>query len=394
MSNFLNDDILYHILQHSMESNPDEPLTHRARREALYNYALVSRMWSRTAQSLLFQHLFLQIRTAMLAFLEVVDHKTERGRRLASYVRVATIKLSRAKESSDPPLLPMIHPRHLPALLAHLPSLHELRLRVGEVPFREEELNSMRKLSSIRILKLSMAGPSWADPSFMQSYEISKVVGLWSSLQSLVLEVPLENLASLPPPSFALREFHDLTAFRHDSLVIVQWILKHSVGMLEHCTLSASWFASDLRTALSEHFGTIRSLTLDKVQWDEELCDALCSFANLTELRIIKSIYLMGPMFPGNLPNTLQHLTFVVPAYKETILPHGIIDFRNTIPTQLKTYTTIYRGINGVSQKYEHTPSIAWATGYEQACRFMGVDVRVLSPGALFPGGEPGFTNN
>src|SRR5258706_3120251 len=197
MSSLLNDDILYHILQHSMESSPNDPLTHRAQREALYNYALVSRMWSWTAQSLLFQHLFLQIRTAMLAFLAVVDHKSERGRRLASYVRVATIKLSRAKESDDPPLLPMIHPRHLPALLAHLPSLHELRLRVGEVPFGEEELNSLRRLSSIRILKLSMAVP--AGPPFIQPHEMSKVVDLWSSLQSLVLEVPFDNPASLTP---------------------------------------------------------------------------------------------------------------------------------------------------------------------------------------------------
>lgn len=387
MSGFLNDDILYHILQDSMESSLNEPLTHRAQREALYNYALVSRMWSQTAQSLLFRHLFLQIRTAMLAFLEVVDHKTERGRRLASYVRVATIKLSRAKESSDPPLLPMIHPRHLPALLAHLPSLHELRLKVGEVPFGEEELNSMRRLSSIRILKLSMAGPP-----FMQSYEMSmKVVGLWGSLQSLVLDIPFENLASLPPPPFALREFHDLTAFRQDPSGTAQWILKHSAGMLEHCTLNATWFAPDLRTALSAHFGTIRSLTLDKVQWDEELCNIFCSFTNLSELRIVKFIYLMGPQFPGNLPNTLQHLTFAVPTYKETMWPHRTIDFKNTIPTQLKTYTTIYRRSDGTSEKYEHASFIAWVTGYEQACRYMGVDVRAVILRASFSGGKLGF---
>src|SRR5258706_14470335 len=286
----------------------------------------------------------------------------------------------------------MINHRHVPALFAHLPSLHDLRLRVGEVPFGEEELTSLRRLSSIRILKLSMAVP--AGPPFIQPHEMSKVVDLWSSLQSLVLEVPFDNPASLPPPSFALREFHDLTAFRHDSLVTAQWMLKRSVGMLEHCTLSASWFASDLRTALSEHLGTVRSLTLEKVQWDEGLCDVLSSLANLTELRIIKSIYLMGPQFPGNLPNTLQHLTFVVPAYKETLLRHRIIDFKNTIPTQLKTYTTIYRGTNGINQTNEHAPSIAWATGYEQACRFMGVDVRVVIPCASFPGGEQGFSSH
>ena len=388
MSGYLNYDVLYHILQGSMESNPNEPLTHRAQREALYNYALVSRMWSQTAQSLLFRHLFLQIRTAMLAFLEVVDHKTERGRRLASYVRVATIKLSRAKESFDPPLLPMIHPRHLPALLAHLPSLHELRLKVGEVPFKEEELNSMRRLSSIRILKLSMAG--------LQSHEmLSKVFGLWSSLQSLVLDIPVENLASLPPPSFALREFHDLTAFTHsrqDPPGTAQWILKRSVGMLEHCTLNATWFAPDLRTALSAHFGTIRSLTLDQVRWDEELSNVFCSFANLTELRIVKFIYPIGPRFPGNLPNTLQHLTFAAPTNKKTIWPHRIIDFNNTIPTQLKTYTTIYRRSDGTSEIYDDASFIAWVTGYEQACRYMGVDVRAIILRASFSGGKLGFS--
>jgi len=384
MSRFLNDDILYHILQHAMESSPNEPLkplTHRAQREALYKYALVSRMWSRIAQSLLFRHVFLQIRTAMLAFLEVVDHKTERGRRLASYVRVATIKLSRAREFHDPPLLPMIHPRHLPALLAHLPSLHELRLRVGEMPFGEDELNSMRRLSSIRSLKLSTAYPSPAP-----SYEILKVVCLWSGLQSLDLEVPPDEPAGLPPPTFALREFHG-TAFRP---VLAQWILKHSVGTLEHCALSAIFSAHDLRTSLSEHFGTVRSLTLGRVLWDEEVCDALCRFANLTELRIVHSIFLVGPRFPGNLPNTLQHLTLVAPAYNET---HRNIDFKNTIPTQLKTYTTIYRKTS-TDWRNEDAFFTTWATGYEQACRAMGVDVKLVFLPASFPRGELGLSSH
>jgi hypothetical protein len=385
MSHLLNDDILYHILQQSMESSPNEPLTHRAQREALYKYALVSRMWSRIAQSLLFRHLFLQIRTATLAFLEVIDHKTERGRRLASYVRVATIKLSRAKESSDPPSLPMIHPRHLPALLAHLPSLHELRLGVGEMAFEGVELDAMRRLSSIRILKLSMTGRSVMPPD-----EISKVVGLWSGLQSLVLEVPFENPADLglPPPSFALREFHDLTSL---SPVTVQWILKHSVGMLEHCTLNTVWHALDLRTALSKHFGTIRSLTLGQVQWGEEICEALCSFTNLIELRIVQCIYFKGPQFPGNLPNTLQHLTFVVPSLQDQETePRRNIAFNNTIPTQLKTYTAIYRNTGGISLRYHVRPFVLWSISYEQACRHMGVDVRRFHPRGPFPGGELG----
>lgn len=83
-----------------------------------------------------------------LCWLSWWDHKT---RRLASYVRVATIKLSRVPESLHPPDLAMIHPRYLPALLAHLPSLHDPRLRVGKQLFKEEELALVRRLSSIHV---------------------------------------------------------------------------------------------------------------------------------------------------------------------------------------------------------------------------------------------------
>ena len=322
---------------------------------------------------------FLQIRTAMLAFLGVIDHKTERGRRLASYVQVATLKLSRASESSDPPSLSMIHPRHLPVLLAHLPSLHELRLRVGGQSFGEEELASMRGLSSIRVLTLSNAGPSYYQP-----YEVLKLVGLGSSLQSLALALlPNSPGTLLPPPSFALREFHEPIGYGYCSPDTVQWILKRSVGVLEHCTLSSILSVGDLRIALSGHFSTIRSLTLGHVQWDEEVCDALYNFANLIELRIVRIICLTGPRFPGKLPNTLQYLTLAIPAYKESTSPN--VEFKNIIPTQLKTYTTIFRETDRLTNEYE--PFTAWVKGYEQDCRHMGVDVRLISLRASNPGG-------
>jgi hypothetical protein len=368
MGHMFNDDILYHVLQRALE-NRNKPLTHRAQREALYTYALVSRMWARAAQSLLFRHVFLQIRTAMLAFLDVVDHKTERGRRLASYVRVATIKLSRERESSDPPSLPMLHPRHLPALLAHLPSLHELRLRAGQEPFGEKVLAAMKGLSSIRVLTLSIA-----PRSYLQPYGMLKVIGHWGGLQSLVLDVQFEEPGTLPPPCFALREFHEPTSLKCASPETLQWMLKHSVGRLEHCTLSFIMSADELRTGLSGHFHTIRSLTLGTVQWDEEACSALCSFTNLIELRIVQSIILMGPRFPGKLPNTLQHLTFAIPAHQNTASAHKNIDFMNTIPTQLKTYTSIYREAIRIGEEKFYL----WAMGYEQACKYMGTEVRLI----------------
>ena len=386
MSHLLNVDILYHVLQHAVESSPNDPLTHRAQREALYTYALVSRMWSQTAQSLLFRHVFLQIRPSMLAFLGVIDHKTERGRRLASCVRVATIKLSRSSESSDPPSLPMIHPRHLPALLAHLPSLHELRLRLGGQPF-VEELASMRGLSSIRVLALSNSGPLYS-----QSYEVLKMVGLWGSLQSLTLAVLPELSGTLPPPSFALREFNE-TGSGYSTPETVQWILERSVGVLEHCTLSFVLSVGRLRTALSDHFSTIRSLTLGHVEWDEEFCDALYNFANLIELRMVQFVSHMGPRFPGKLPDTLQYLTFAIPAYKESTSPHRSVEFKHIIPTQLKTYTTILRETDRLNNEYGTIS--AWVKGYEQDCRHMGVDVRLISLRASNPGvGELCFSSH
>ena len=161
--------------------------------------------------------------------------------------------------------------------------------------------------------------------------------------------------------------------------------------MLEHCTFSAMPYAGDVRTAISEHFRTIRSLTIGHVQWDEDLCSALCSFANLIELRIVQIIVLTGSQFPGKLPSTLQHLTFVVPAYIGPTSPHRTIEFKTTIPTQLKTYTTIIHKANFQIDNM-HEPFSVWVKDYEQACRHMGVDVR---PDFLLVsnsnGGELGF---
>lgn len=103
----LSDDIVYAIL--TAASNVIK--SDLERRETLFALCLVCRVWSRAAQSLLFRHVFIQIRSSMMALLKVIDHKTERGRRLAGSIQAATIKLSKFPESRDPPSLPMIHPR-------------------------------------------------------------------------------------------------------------------------------------------------------------------------------------------------------------------------------------------------------------------------------------------
>ena len=103
----LSDDIVYEILTAASSVTKSE----LDRRETLFALCFVCRVWSRAAQSLLFRHVFLQIRSPMMALLEILDPTTERGRRLARSIRAATIKLSKFPEHKDPPTLPMIHPR-------------------------------------------------------------------------------------------------------------------------------------------------------------------------------------------------------------------------------------------------------------------------------------------
>lgn len=84
-----NDDLVYLILTIASASASTE----RLRREALFGYSLVCQVWGRAAQSLLFRHVFLQIRPPMLALLKVISHKTERGKRLASYIKVGAVSM-------------------------------------------------------------------------------------------------------------------------------------------------------------------------------------------------------------------------------------------------------------------------------------------------------------
>jgi hypothetical protein len=99
----LNNDIVYLILTVTAAMAPSE----RQRREDLFRYSLVCQVWGRAAQSLLFRHVFIQIRPAMLSLLKIISHNW----RLAGYIKSAEVRLSRALERYDPPSLPMIHPR-------------------------------------------------------------------------------------------------------------------------------------------------------------------------------------------------------------------------------------------------------------------------------------------
>jgi hypothetical protein len=152
MAHLLNDDILYLIFHCAIESTEERPMTLRMQREELFSFSLVSQMWSWTAQSLLFRSVFLQTRSSLMAFLSAIPASTERGQRLARYVHVLKLKLSREPEAYDPPPLPLIHTRHVPGLLAHLPALHSLEITMGAEAFTALQLAAIMQVGrSIRV---------------------------------------------------------------------------------------------------------------------------------------------------------------------------------------------------------------------------------------------------
>ena len=166
------------------------------------------------------------------------DDKTERGRRLASYGQGSGNLLTPAPYRNDAPSTPVRTSRP-PSISPWTSSQVCSNLSEGAT-----QDPAPTRVSSIPILTLSNSGLSSSAP-LTQS------------------------------------EFHEHTNLGYSPFEAVQWILKQPGGILKICTLR------DLRTAFLEHLSTPRSLTLGQVKCDEEMCDALCGFANLTEFRIV-----------------------------------------------------------------------------------------------------------
>jgi len=383
MAHLLNDDILYLIFQCAIESTEGRPMTLRMQREELFSFSLVSQMWSWTAQSMLFRSVFLQTRSSLMAFLSAIPAFTERGQRLARYVRVLKLKLSREPEAYDPPPLPLIHTRHVPGLLAHLPALHSLEITMGAEAFTALQLAAIMRVGrSIRVLNITIVHSSKSDylqPSIQYMFRPPSQE-IWSSIQSLSLTVPtwfgpagahvttVEELEGRAPPAFSISHIEIFGVTIHDASELC-WLLRNSHKTLRHVTLRTEQRIDILVDTLLPHRAYLQHLTLYFLHWTDLVVDLFHNFPALRELRILHSLSLSND-FPGRLPGWLEHFTFPITQLSSRDGNRGRLTM--DIPTRLKTCTYI------VADRVSLAVKGRWLEQYRDACEMMGVKVETV----------------
>lgn len=351
-------DVLDIILDYAVAYIAPQPLRYQSQQGALLGYVQVNRMWCQAAQKILFRHVFLQIRSTMISFLHTVTPSTSRGRFLASFVRSVTVKLCRLPEIAMHNVISFIHPRHLPALLAHLPSLHSLNLRMGEEVWTKADLAALNGRMSCRMIRMTSSKP------FYQTF-IPTEQDSWRHIQSLSLFYAQTTICEFPfcdraPPSFSLVHFEcGFTGGRRDELL---WLLGNSHRTLRHCAMQVN--PRDISIAvLRPHVKTIESLTLHSISWDASFSSFIQSFHKLRELRIMSSLDIAtNPDFSRALPAKLEHFTVPLPLSGAKI---GYYLQKFNIPNSLRTYTRV--------RNYGTYDD--WDAAFSEECRACGVQI-------------------
>ena len=375
-------DVLRLIMDCAMGYNAGQPLRYQSQQAALLVYTQVNRMWCQAAQEILFRHVFLQIRSTLVSLLRAITPRTPRGRLLASFVRTVTVKLCRLPEASMHNVIGFIHPRHLSTLLAHLPSLHTLNLRMGEDPWTKADLAALNGRMYCRTVKMTSNRP------FDQLF-IPMEHNPWQHIQSLslfyaTLSLPSFYLRDSTPPLFSLVHFEcgGFPGVRKDELL---WLLGNSHTTLRHCAMQLLAPDNDPIVVLTPHVKSIESLTLHSVSWNASFSSFIQTFPKLRELRIMASLNIAtNPDFPGVLPARLEHFTVPLPLSGAVI---GGYSRKVKIPNSLKTYTRIRQ--YGV---YDD-----WDAVFSEGCRACGVQVEERAKPAAWGNGwgyKPGLTNS
>lgn len=353
-------DVLYLILDHAVADSAGQPLRYQSQQAALLEYAQVNHMWCQAAQGILYRHVFLQIRSTMISFLRTITPTTPRGRLLASLVRSVTVKLCRLPEISMRNVIGFIHPRHLSMMLAHLPSLRILNLRMGEHAWTKADLAGLAGRMSCRTIRMSSSRPF--DQIFIPTEH-----NPWRHIQSLSLfyltsSLPDFYLCDHKPPSFSLKHF-ECGGFPSGRKGELLWLLENSQGTLRHCAMQLSTQNDDLITILRPHVKSIESLTLHTVSWNASFSSFIQTFPKLRELRIMALLNIAAnPNFPGALPARLEHFTVPLPLHGASI---GGYSRKSNIPNSLKTYTRI-RSYGAYDD---------WDAVFSEECRACGVQV-------------------
>ncbi|KAG8759324.1 hypothetical protein FRC14_006164 [Serendipita sp. 396] len=374
----LNDDLIYEVLSIASAAAGSD----LQRREVLFKYALVCQAWGRAAQSLLFRHVFLQIRSSMMALLAIITQKTERGRRLSRYIRSATIKSSRSTEPFDPVGLPMIHFRHLPALLCHMPRLEELHLTLGQ-PWPDEDI--LRQLAcgpQIRslVLETSQYGPDCPVENLLVAG-----VNPWPQLERVALRYQT-NLNQGPTHVLSGIYLEQITveSSTNGEFPEITWLSQRSEASLTHLAAVNSFPGTNSSYPFLKCHSVknIASLTLGSTIWDDSFHNVLHSFDHLRELRLLSGMTLVR-QFPVGLPDGIEHLIMPNGFIWSHSSPHHGSSLTLDRPALLKTckLTVVYDPF-AARYLYREIGTLlegarTWAEQYAEGCREQDIEVEV-----------------
>ncbi|ESK93434.1 hypothetical protein Moror_1715 [Moniliophthora roreri MCA 2997] len=239
------------------------------RKSFLKSCSLVCREWSMPAQKQLFRHVSLGTQTACLAFKVAVDPTTERGRVLGSSVFSMRVSidhnqpfgLSQRTFAHAVSLCPNLFQLNLALYGCGAPgkdivgSPDSLRMRRPAPSFDEETLALLR--SGPRISSLCFR--NWSE----NSHSIMQLLGVWPTLQSLVISGTAPELPSPAPEPFpcALSSLQ-INFQASPSVDFFKWLLHNSSDSLRKLEFERELSPVVLNYLIDTHSATLESVVL------------------------------------------------------------------------------------------------------------------------------------
>ncbi|KAJ4470829.1 hypothetical protein J3R30DRAFT_1127092 [Lentinula aciculospora] len=235
----------------------------------LGSLALVCRDWSLPAQRLLFRHVSLDSQAHHRAFASATDRSTERGRVLGDAVRSM-------RASLDPNQPGGLSQLDFADAVIRCPNLHELGIGLyGCVPPGDDVVGSPDTLRMRRpassfdedALALLRSGPSITTLRFSNWSEnrqsITQLLGVWSSLKSLVISgTPPELPSPVSEPFPGALEKLRMNFQTSPSVDFLRWLLHNSGDTLRTLEFEREPSTTVLHYLIHSHHATLTSLSL------------------------------------------------------------------------------------------------------------------------------------
>ena len=283
-------------------------------RQTLRACALVCSTWSLSAQQLLFHDIRVpDDEDRFKSFSAALYASSERGRMLLSFVRRAEVVIATGRPNEW----------DLVDLINHCHHLYELRLRVtGVHMFKSATLEA---LSSVQVIERSTPIRALALLSCgIQSPIIYQLLAIWPTIRFLRLGT---ELAASPPCDVSTTaQLYELVLHRIPCIEGMEWLLSASQGSLRilECNTAPS---AKYDRILAVHAEQLQSLRLFRHTPRSAALIRQC-----THLREVMFTHLSDFLPLGELPETLEHITFRYLPGVATVVPWSMVAAIDKLP--------------------------------------------------------------